>query len=43
MQEVTKQLLSSEREKHTLRQQLMTAEETIRRTQQEMREKVSLY
>ena len=43
VQQITEQLLSSEREKHTLRQQLLRAEETIRRTQQEIREKVSLY
>ena len=43
VQEVTEQLQCSEREKCTLRQQLMRAEETIRRKEQEVREKVSLY
>ena len=43
--ELQQQLQSSEREKHTIRQQLTRAEETIRREQQqnqEMRQQVSL-
>ena len=37
VQEVTEHLQCSEREKHALRQQLMRAEDTIRRNEQEMR------